>query len=170
MYGHAYTISGVVSIIGRLYVHCLITHKANRNRDTVEFSQGLVKELRDHLRDVLDLAHIHFKEKDHDGSANLRSNAIVTMISLLEIYRTLAVCETVSAATRQHSRSECGGLLSNIALTAQKVVVMDGKYLSNFIVVCINVGSYRVVSCSCNCSMTQVKIRTLQILQMSFHL
>ena len=59
----------------------------------------------------------------------------MTMISLLEIYRTLATCEAASAETRQQSRSQCGELLSSIALTAQKVVVTDGKYLSNFIVV-----------------------------------
>ena len=59
------------------------------------------------------------------------------MASLLEIHRTLARCEVASAAARQQSRSKCGELLSDIALTAQKVVVIDGKYLSNFIVVCI---------------------------------
>ncbi|KAF9646977.1 hypothetical protein BDM02DRAFT_3117823 [Thelephora ganbajun] len=58
----------------------------------------------------------------------------MTLINLLEIHRTLAVCEAASAAVRQHSRSKCGELLSEIALTAQKVVVIDGKYLSNFIV------------------------------------
>ena len=136
MYGRAYTTSGAVSIIGRSCAHCLIAHKANPNGDTVEVSQDLIRELQNHLRDILDLANVHFKASDHDGSANLRSNAIMTMISLLEIHRTLAGCEITSAAMRQHSRSKCGELLSSIALTAQKVIVIDGKYLSNFIVVC----------------------------------
>ena len=138
MYGHTYITFRVVSITGRSSPHCLTTHKANRTRDTVELSQDLTRELQNHLQDILDLAHIHHKASDHDGSANLRSNAIMTMINLLEIHRTLAACEVAPAETRQHSRSQCGELLSNIALTAQKVVVVDGKYLSNFIVVCTN--------------------------------
>lgn len=136
MYGRAYTTSGAVSIIERSYAHCLIAHKANPNGDTVEVSQDLIRELQNHLQDILDLANVHLEASDHDGSANLRSNAIMTMINLLEIHRTLAGCEITSATMRQHSRSECGELLSSIALTAQKVIVIDGKYLSNFIVVC----------------------------------
>lgn len=138
MYGHTYITFRIVSITGSPYVHCLITHKANRNRDIVELSQDLTRELQNHLRDNLHLAHIHLKANDHDGSANLRSNAIMTMMSLLEIHRTLAVCEIASAEMRQHSRSQCSELLSNIALTAQRVVVTDGKCLSNFIMVCAN--------------------------------
>ena len=132
-----YTTSRVVSTIGRFRIHCLTAHEANQNKETIEFSQDLIGELQNHLRDILDLTNRHDKADDHDGSANLRSNAIMTMVSLLEIHRTLARCEIAPAAMRQHSRSKCGELLSNVTLTAQKVVVADGKYLSNFIVVCI---------------------------------
>ena len=111
----------------------------------MEFSQDLIKELQKHLQDVVDLTDKYVKADDHDGSANLRSNKILTMMGLLEIHRTLAGCEVAPAAVRQHSRSKCGELLSTIALTAQKVVVADGKYLSNFIVVCIERLSDRVM-------------------------
>ena len=104
----------------------------------VEFSQDLVGELQNHLRDILDLTQTHFKANDHDGTANLRSSAIVTMACLLEIHRTLAACGIAPAATRQHARNQCRELFSSIALTAQRVIVMNGKYLSNFIVVCVD--------------------------------
>jgi len=130
--------SKAVSIIGRSPIHHLTAHKATPNREIVGLSQDLIRELQNHLRDILDLTSIHFKAGDHDGSANLRSNAIITMIGLLEIHRTLARCEVASTAVRQHSRSKCGELLSCIVLTAQKVVVADGKYLSNLIAVRIN--------------------------------
>jgi len=135
---NALNTSGVVSVIGRSYIHCLTTHKASRNGDTVEFSRDLIREIQNHLRDILDLADTHFKAGDHDGSGNLRSNAIMAMTTLFEIHRTLAGCKVASTALRQQSRSKCGELLSEIALTAQKVVVVDGKFLSHFIVVCID--------------------------------
>ena len=127
-----------MSILGRSHIHCLTAHKANRNKDTIEFSQDLIRELQTHLRDIVDLTNIHSKAGNRDGSANLRSNAIMTMASLLEIHRTLAGCDLASTAVLQESRSKCRELLSDIALTAQKMVVADGKYISNFIVVCIN--------------------------------
>ena len=138
MHERVYITSGVVSVIELSWIHRLTAHTANRNRQTAELSQDLVGELQNHLGDITDLAQIHFKASDHDASANLRSNMITTMVNLLEIHRTLAACEVVSPETRQHSRNQCGELLSSIALTAQKVVVIDGKCLSSFLVVCIN--------------------------------
>ena len=169
MYGHAYNTLGIVSITGGPHIHCLIARKATRNSDMVEFSQDLVGELQNHLRDILDLTQTHFKANDHDGTANLRSSAIVTMACLLEIHRTLAACGSAPATTRQHSRSQCRELFSSIALTAQKVIVMNGKYLSNFIVVRIN-DLYHGVSSSHNCSTTRLKIVTPRISQTSFRL
>ena len=166
---HVCTTSRVVSIIERSWVRCLTNHEGNLKRETVEFSQDLIRELQDHLQSILDLTTRHVKTADHDGSANLRSNAIMTMVNLLEIHRTLARSEDVSAAVRQNSRSKCGELLSNITLTAQKVVVADGKYLSNFIVVCIE-GVADVFPRSRGYSMTQMKPRAPQILQTSFRL
>ena len=135
MYGPAWITSRVVSIVRRLYVPGLTTRKASCNEATIEFSQELVGELQNHLKDVVDLTHVHLKEGNHDGSANLRSNAVVTMLSLLELHRTLARSKVASAAVRKHSRGRCGELLSEITLTTQKVAVDHGKYLSTFIVV-----------------------------------
>lgn len=168
MFGHVYTTSGAVSIIRISQTHCLTTHKANLNRETVEFAQDLIRELQNHLRDVLDLTNKYIKASDHDGSANLRSNAIMTMTSLLEIHRTLAGCDVASAAARQQSRSKCRELLSGITLTAQKVVVADGKYLSNFIVVCIK-GLSDFSRGSRDRSTIQLKLSAPQILQTSSH-
>lgn len=135
MYERVYIISRAVSILGRSCISLLTTHKENCSRGTIELSQDLIRELQSHLQDISDLTHAHIKEGDHDGSANLRCNSILTMANTLEIHRALARSEVVSAAARQHSRSRCGELLSDITLTAQKVVVAHGKYLSGFIMV-----------------------------------
>ena len=131
-----YIISRFVSSAEQSCASPLTAHKANCDRSTVEVSQDLITELQSHLQDVTDLTNSHLKECDHDGAANLRCNAIITMLSLLEIHRTLARSEVTSVAVRQHSRSRCGQLLSDITLTAQKVIVAHGKYLSSFIMVC----------------------------------
>ena len=136
MYGRVYITSRVVSLVERSRVPILTTHKANFSIGSVELSQDLIRELQSHLQDVAELTHAHLKQSDHDGSANLRCNSIMTMLGLLEIHRALARSEVVPAVVRQHSRGRCGELLSDITLTAQKVVVAHGKYLSNFIVVC----------------------------------
>lgn len=161
--------SRVVSIVGGSYVHHLTAHKVNCNRGAIELSQDLIRELQSHLQDIVDLTQVHSKEGDHDGSANLRSNAIMTMLSLLEIHRTLAGSEIASAAVRQHSRSKCGGLLSDITFTAQKVVVAHGKYLSGFIVVSIG-GLLRIFAHSRRSSTTHRMKHTPQILQTSSRL
>ena len=112
--------------------------QANCNRSAIEFSQDLIGELQKHLQDIVDLTHTHSKEGNHDASVNLQSSAIMTLLNLLELHRTLARSEVPPVPVRQHSRSRCGELLSDITLTAQKVVITHGEYLANFIVVCIS--------------------------------
>lgn len=169
MYGRSYNTSGIVSVTGRPCIHGLIAHKAAHDRDVVEFSRDLIGELQNHLRDILDLTQTHFKANDHDGTANLRSIAIMTMACLLEIHRTLATCGIAPATTRQDSRSQCRELFSSIALTAQRVIVMNGKYLANFIVVCVT-SLHHHAPPSRDRSTTQLKIGTPWISQRSFHL
>lgn len=136
----------------------------------MEFSQDLIRELQNHLQDVTGLTNIRLKEDDHDASANLRSNAIITMLSLLEMHRTLARSEVASPAVRQYSRSKCGELLSDITLTAQKVIVAHGKYLSNFVVVSVDRSDRIAPAYSHGRSTTQWTTGTHRILRTSFHL
>jgi len=90
----------------------------------------------DCLRHMLDLARKYSQIGDHDRCMILRSNALLTIAGLLELYR--SVFEEGVVATVEdflESRQKCEELLVLLVDTLRDTMEEDGQRIENFIMV-----------------------------------
>jgi hypothetical protein len=85
---------------------------------------------------MLGLAKKYSVIGDRDRCMILRSNALLTITGLLELYRSVLV-EGVVATSEEllESRQKCGELLVLLANTSRQTLEEDGQRIKNFIMV-----------------------------------
>lgn len=88
------------------------------------------------LRHMLDLARKYSDIEDRDRCMILRSNALLTIIGLLELHRSVLGEGAVATAEEcLESRQKCEELLTLLASTSRQTMEEDGQRLENFIMV-----------------------------------
>jgi len=88
------------------------------------------------LQHMLGLARKYSNIGDRDRCIILRSNALLTITGLLELYRSV-LGEGVVATTEEllESRQSCGELLVLLANTSRQTLEEDGQRIKNFVMV-----------------------------------
>ena len=107
---------------------------------------------------MLGLARKYSDIGDRDRCMILRSNAVLTITGLLELYRSV-LGKGIVATTEEllESRQKCGELLVLLVNTSRQTLEEDGRRIENFIMVFSPHGlSQRLTDCNFSTTTTRI--------------